>query len=231
MKDFIIKLRHLNGLSQEDFSKKIGISRPTLVLIEKGERDINLGELRKISELFDIPVEIIMDEEFSVETKVGSQKFSEKALKKFHNLILQCIKYGGAKIDGKITKTKLAKLVYLCDFASYYNFLSPISGFEYKRLPQGPVAIEFFDIIEHNEEILVEQKGKAAMISLVEQPDDTVLNKEEMKLVKDICGKWQGANTMEIVDFTHKQLPWSMCRDRELIPYELINMEEPENVY
>ena len=230
MKDLIIKLRKTAGLSQEELSKKLGISRPTLVSVEKGERDITLSELKKISEIFDIPVEIIMDEEMSVADKVDSQKFSERAFKKFHNLILQCIKYGSGN-DGKITKTKLAKLVYLCDFASYYKTLNPISGFEYRRLAQGPVAIEFFDLIETDESICVEKKEKALMISLVEQPDDTVMSRTELNLIQEICKKWKNASTQDIVDFTHKQIPWKVCKDREVIPYTLINNEAPENVY
>ncbi len=231
MKDLIVKLRKSAGLSQESLSKGLGISRPTLIAIEKGERDITLTELKKVSEIFDIPIEIILDEELRISTKVDSQKFSERAFQKFHNLILQCIKYGADDKDGRITKTKLAKLVYLCDFANYYQFLKPISGFEYRRLNQGPVAIEFFDIIDEDESVNVEKSGKAIMISLVEQPDDTILEVEEQKLIRSVCKKWKKANTKEIVDFTHRQIPWAMCKKRDVIPYELINMESPENVY
>ncbi|MBI5152809.1 DUF4065 domain-containing protein [Candidatus Peregrinibacteria bacterium] len=230
MKNLIIKLRKSAGLSQEELSQKIGISRPTLISIEKGERDITLTELKKISEIFDIPIEIILDEELEISQKIDLQKFSEKSFQKFHNLILQCIKYG-ADEDGKITKTKLAKLVYLCDFASYYKFLNPISGFEYRKLDQGPVAIEFFDIIDSNESICVEKKGKAMMVSLVEQPDDNALNPEEQKLVQAVCKKWRKADTQKLVDFTHNQIPWKVCKNREVIPYTLINNEAPENVY
>ena len=120
MKDLIIKLRKANKLSQEELAKQIGISRPTLISIEK---EIGILPLvnSKISEIFDIPVEIILDEELSLDSKVSAQDFAKQSFKRFHNLILQCIKYGSDD-DGKITKTKLAKLVYLCDFASYYKF-------------------------------------------------------------------------------------------------------------
>ena len=230
MKDFITKLRKANKLSQEDLAKQIGISRPTLISMEKGERDITLGELKKISEIFDIPIEIILDEEASVEAKISAQGFTKQSFKRFHNLVLQCIKYG-AEEDGKITKTKLAKLVYLCDFASYYNFLKPISGFEYRKLAQGPVAIQFFDIIDTDESICVESSGRSMMISLNEQPAKSELSKDEERIVKSVCAKWKKAKTQEIVDFTHNQIPWKVCRDGEAIPYCLINNEDPENVY
>lgn len=230
MKDLIVKLRKSAGLSQEELSQKLGISRPTLVSIEKGNRDITFTELKKISEIFDIPIEVIIDDDLSMAVKLAAQNFSEKSFQKFHNLVLQCIKYG-ADEDGKITKTKLAKLVYLCDFASYYKFLNPISGFEYRKLPQGPVAIEFFDIMENDESLRTETNGKANMVSLVEQPDDTVFTRKEQELIKAVCRKWKKAKTHEIVDFTHNQMPWKVCKDREVIPYTLINNEEPENVY
>ncbi len=230
MKDFIVKLRKSAGISQGELAQKLGFSRPTLVAMEKGERDITLTELRKISEIFDIPVEIILDEELGTSQKVDLRNFGERAFSKFHNLILQCIKYG-ADEDGKITKTKLAKLVYLSDFANYYNSLKPISGFEYRRFARGPVAIEFFDIIDNDESVSAEKNGEAIMISLVEQPDDSILDKDELELIKAICKKWKKANTQEIVDFTHRQIPWKVCKDREVIPYSLINNEAPENVY
>lgn len=228
MKNLIAKLRKVNKISQEKLAKELGISRPTLVSIEKGERDITLSELKKISKYFDIPMEIILDEEMGLSEKLASQNASEKSFSKFHNLVLSCVKYGADK-DGKITKTKLAKLVYLCDFASYHKYLKPISGFEYRCLKQGPVAIEFYDIIDSDESICTEIKGRTILVSLTEEPNDSVLEKKEQDLVKSVCKKWKKATTKEIVDFT--QLPWSMCKEREAIPYELINMEEPNNVY
>lgn len=230
MKELLTKLRKSTGVSQEELAQALGISRPTLVAIEKGTTDITLTQLKKLSEFFDIPIEIIMDEEMKVSEKATQREFSKKAFQRFLNLILECVKHG-ADEDGKITKTKLAKLVYLCDFASYYKFLKPISGFEYRRLEQGPVAIEFFDIIDTNEAIGVEKKDKAVLISLSEQPDDSVFSKKELDLIKAVCKKWKSAKTQEIVEFTHKQTPWMICREREVIPYELINNEAPEDVY
>ncbi len=50
-------------------------------------------------------------------------------------------------------------------------------------------------------------------------------------MIKDIAKKWKNKNTKEIVDFTHKQLPWMVSYDREVIPYNLITQEDLENVY
>ena len=50
-------------------------------------------------------------------------------------------------------------------------------------------------------------------------------------LIKKIAEKWKNKKTSEIVNFTHIQLPYSICRDNELIPYELITQEDPDSVY
>ncbi|MBL4694465.1 DUF4065 domain-containing protein [Candidatus Gracilibacteria bacterium] len=230
IQNFIFKIRKLNGISQDELAKKMGISRPTLIAIEKGTRDVTLPELKKLSKIFDVPLHIMLDEELKISDQLDAQNARHKSFKKFHNLVLQCVKYGSDD-DGKITKTKLAKLVYLCDFASYYEYLVPISGFEYHRLAQGPVAIEFFDLIDTDESLCVESKGRAMMISLTENPSESSLTADEDVIVKKICLKWKKKNTKEIVEFTHQQIPWATSRVGEVIPYELINMEDSQNVY
>jgi uncharacterized phage-associated protein len=155
------------------------------------------------------------------------------ALKKLQQIIAHCIAYGAMK-DGKITKTKLAKLVYLVDFANFYKFLVPMTGFEYKKLPYGPVTVEFFSILEDMTAqglIFEEQKGMAKLFSLIEQPESTLLSTQELELIKEVAQKWALDNTESIVDFTHEQLPWRISRDNEVIPYELITQEEPGHVY
>ncbi len=220
----------MNGFSQDKLAKRMDMSRPTLAAIENGTRDITLPELKQLAKIFDIPVNIMLDEDLKMDKKIDESNARQKSFKKFHNLVLKCIKYGSDE-DGKITKTKLAKLVYLCDFASYYKSLSPISGFEYRRLAQGPVAIEFFDLIDSDESVCIETKGRSILVSLIEEPNDSALNKDEEETVKAVCAKWKKARTKEVVDFTHEQLPWATCKEGEIIPYELINMEDPGNVY
>lgn len=220
----------MNGFSQDELAKKMNMSRPTLASIENGTRDVTLAELKQLSKIFDIAVNIMIDEDLKMDEKIDNINTRQKSSIKFHDLVLKCIKYG-ADEDGKITKTKLAKLVYLCDFANYYKYLSPISGFEYRRLAQGPVAIEFFDLIDSDESIYIETKGRSILVSLIENPNNSSLSKNEEETVKVVCAKWKTARTKEIVDFTHEQLPWATCKEGDIIPYELINMEDPKNVY
>lgn len=163
-----------------------------------------------------------------------TQSSEARKLEKYKQLISNCILHGSDK-DGKITKTKLAKLVYLADFAYFYFRLKPISNYQYLKLGYGPVPLAYFaaiDTLEGEEKIFREPKGKSEMISLLEKEvKNNLLSKEELALTKKICAKWKKHDTQEIVDFTHNQIPWKVSFDKDEIPYELITQEEPENVY
>ncbi|MBC2398977.1 helix-turn-helix transcriptional regulator [Clostridium tetanomorphum] len=53
-----IKLKRIEkGIKQQDFAKMLGISKATLVKIEKEEYDIRLSLMKKISELLETPVQ------------------------------------------------------------------------------------------------------------------------------------------------------------------------------
>jgi uncharacterized phage-associated protein len=155
-------------------------------------------------------------------------------IEKYTQLILHAIKCG-ADQDGKITKTKLAKMVYLSDFAHFYSYLDSISGLKYRHIDYGPVADEYFRIIDQLEEsgvISIERKDKANLICLNEvNLFNEELTAEEKETIEKVCKKWKHKNTMQIVDFTHKQLPYKLTEPEEIIPYELITQEEVENVY
>ena len=58
-----------------------------------------------------------------------------------------------------------------------------------------------------------------------------LLSTAEQKHIHKIWKKWEDAKTTEIVGFTHKQLPYFLSREGEVIPYELITQVESDLVY
>ena len=140
--------------------------------------------------------------------------------------------------DGKTTKTKLAKLLYLADFGWYYSHLTSMSGMQYRKIPYGPVPDMYFRVIDELYEegkIDIEKtKDGAMLISQTTSGERTpvkLITTEEKKLMQEISKKWKNKRTQEIVDFAHNQLPYKICSDSEIIPYELITQEDPEYVY
>ncbi len=224
----IKELRNSKGITQEDIANRLGVSRPTYIDIESGKRSLTIEELNKLSYILSTPFEELLFDTALVQT-------NDFGMDKYKQIILNCLKFGGDSRDGKTTKTKLAKLSYLADFAWFYENLEPMSGLAYKRLPQGPVPETYFRVVEELFEdglINIQLKGTAQMISLNEQSaPQNKLSSEELRLVKKIASKWKDKNTEEIVEFTHNQLPWKICKPNELIPYELITQEDPDNVY
>ena len=217
----VTKLREKSGLTQEEVASKLGISRQRWILVEKGERDLNTEELGKLAELFGIDVAGFFEE--------------IPNLNKFRQMYFACLRFA-ANEQGGVTKTKLAKLLYLADFTNFFKELEPMSGVKYRRLEYGPVPDVFFSITDDlmtlgkiNVEIL--DRG-AQMISLRTKDIDTSeLTADELARIHDICELWKDKPTQEIVNFTHEQKPWKMCRDGEYIPYSLIIQEDPEHVY
>lgn len=227
----IAKARQARGYSQEQVANAIGVSRPTYVQLESGKKDLTIRQVEMLASMLRVsPDEVlgILD---------GATIFTNviTSTDKYKQIILNALRYGADEKDGKITKTKLAKLVYLADFIWYYENSKSMSGMTYRKLPRGPVADVYFRALDEMEEdgiIVREPHGKAILFSLVEKEAPTgKLTNEELSLIKKIGKAWQGKSTEDIVNFTHEQLPWQVCLDGEAIPYSLIFQEEPEKIY
>ena len=226
----IAKARKLQNLTQDQVAKALGISRPSYINIENGKKDLSLREARCLSSILRISLDDIMnisDEGATISLQSGKNE-------KYKQMILNSIQYGADTSDGKIPKTKLAKLVYLADFIWYYFTNKPMSGMTYRKYSQGPVPDTYFrvvDELEIEQAVNCEIKNTAHMYSLVEKnAPKNKLSKKELYLIKAICSAWKDKATQEIVDFTHDQLPWQICRPNEIIPYDLITQEEPNRV-
>lgn len=217
----VTSLREQSGLTQEEVASKLGISRQRWILVEKGERDLSTEELEILAALFGIDVADFFEEIPNV--------------KKFKQMYFACLKFA-ANEHGNVPKTKLAKLLYLADFTNFFKSLEPMSGVKYRRLDYGPVADIFFsitdDLLESGKiNIDILDRGAQMISSRTKEEDTSELSESELSQIKEICELWKDKPTQEIVNFTHEQKPWKMCRDGEYIPYSLIIQEDPDHVY
>lgn len=217
----VTKLREQSGHTQEEVATKLGISRGRWILVEKGERDLSTEELGKLAELFGIDVADFFEEIPNI--------------KKFRQMYFACLKFA-ANSHGNVPKTKLAKLLYLADFKSFFENLEPISGVKYRRLEYGPVPDVFFsmtdDLLEQGKiKVEVLDRGAQMISPNTREEDFNELTDQELASIKQVCKLWKDKPTQDIVNFTHEQKPWKMCRDGEYIPYSLIIQEDPNHVY
>jgi transcriptional regulator with XRE-family HTH domain len=222
---FVKTLRNERGFSQSELAIKLDMSRPSYIAIEQGKKELTLSGAEKLSEIFGVSLK-------EMESGISAN------YEKYKQMILGFIRNAGSKKDGRITKTKLAKLVYLADFSWFYDHLESMSGMQYRKIQYGPVPDSYFRVIDELFEdgqieinptedgaMLISQTRNGAKIALSE------ISKDEEKLIKSISEKWKNKNTQEIVTFTHNQLPYAICLDNEIIPYELITQENPGDVY
>ena len=67
------QLRNAHGLSQMEFSKRIGLSKSSINMYERGEREPNLETLERIADFFDVDLSFLLgktdDPRPSAETK------------------------------------------------------------------------------------------------------------------------------------------------------------------
>lgn len=223
---FIKELRLKSGLSQAEVAEKIGTSRSSYLAFEKnGKTELSYAEASKLADLLGITLE-----EMKREMRPNFAKYKQMILAYLRPDI---------GLGGQIPKTKLAKLLYLADFAWFYKNLESMSGMSYRKIQYGPVPDSYFRAIDELfeegaiEVDAVSQDG-AFLISQTragERGDLAELNAAEKKLIKDIAIKWKGKRTQDIVKFTHDQLPYQICEDNEIIPYGLITQEDPDHVY
>lgn len=216
-------IRQKNDWSQEEMASILAISRPTYIALEKGIGSLTVEQLNKLADKIGCEPEDILAEKM-----VNEDKYKEVLIETLKN---------GADSDGKITKTKLAKLIYLADFSWYYQNLESMTGAKYRRITQGPVPNLYFSTIDELFDkglVNIEINKDAQLISLSDAGKNSKhqkLKTEEIDLIKDITKKWRNRRTKEIVAFTHDQLPYKICNDGEVIPYELITQQDPEYVY
>ena len=220
---YIRGLRLKRGLSQVEVSKKIGISRSSYIAFEQGKTELGFAEAKKLFEFFGVSMC-----EVEAGLKPNYQKYKE--------MILAYLRRA-TDSDGKIVKTKLAKMLYLADFVWFYNNLESMSGMQYRKIHYGPVPDLYFRAIDELEEsgkITIERKDDAILISENESSGNqnlSLLSKGELGLMDEISLKWKNKRTNEIVEFTHNQLPYKICQQDEIIPYELITQQDPDDVF
>lgn len=222
--EFIKLNRRAHNISQAEMAQKLRISRTSYIAVEQGKRDLSLGEAQKIADMLGIPLENL--------TRGMAQNYE-----KYQEMILAYLR-NAVDSDGKITKTKLAKLLYLADFGWFYDKLESMSGMPYRKITYGPVPDMYFralDELEENGQIAVDRTADGHILISENQTNAKnnlgQISNAEMNLIKKISAKWRDKKTAEIVNFTHNQLPYKICGENEIIPYGLITQEDPEYVY
>ncbi|MCK5131958.1 MAG: DUF4065 domain-containing protein [Candidatus Sabulitectum sp.] len=130
---------------------------------------------------------------------------------------------------GGVLKTKLNKLLFYADFVHYKNNQVSITGSRYAALPYGPVPNDYkkllavleedLSIIETREVIFPGDYVGEKHVALSTTNIDS-LSELELSTLETIDTFFNGMNSTEIADFSHKEKGWKETGRAELISYK-----------
>lgn len=234
----LAELRKMKGLSQEDLSKSVKISRPSLAQIELGNRGVNVFELQQLSLVLGFSLDDFMSKDFSVNqdiegnTEAKPEKTEERIavprlhVDKFKNVLLYILERCAGKPN--VGETVLYKLLYFSDFNYYELYEEHLTGAKYRKLPYGPVPQKLDTIIGQMLEKGMIQRIKTAYFDRVQtryiplvKADLTQLKASEKEVIDKVIEQMSDWSASAISSYSHKDMPWLASKEGEEINYEL----------
>lgn len=236
------KLRTQKDFSQEQLAAQIGVSRPTYIQIEKGERELSLAEAQKLASIFGITLEAFLAGKTESPYKVTLVKdknafqgikqevrisVPQNKVEKFKEVLLYIL----SKVGGKpnVGETVLYKLLYFIDFDYYEKFEEQLIGATYIKNHYGPTPVEFKKIVEQMESRGEIETVKSKYFQHEQKkylphrfPDLSVLSAREKEHIDDVLARLSDKNAKELSDYSHGDIPWLTRDFGEPLSYESV---------
>ncbi|RYM32152.1 DUF4065 domain-containing protein [Brumimicrobium glaciale] len=234
----LTELRKLKGLSQEDLSKSVDISRPSLAQIELGNRNVSILEMQLLSIELEFSLDDFMSKDFKInqeilnENKELHNEVEERASEPILNVgkLKNVLLYILEKCAGKpnVGETVLYKLLYFSDFNYFELYEEHLTGATYKKLPFGPVPQKLNSIINQMVESGQLKRIKTKYhdypqiryLPLV-KADLRKLKASEKEVLDNVIEQMSDWSAASISSYSHKDLPWLASKEGEEISYEL----------
>ena len=233
-------LREDLEFSQEKLAESLGISRVALSQIENGERKISAEELSKLSKVFNVPTDNLLNLETKITVEIeklpaGSPKekqemrinVPQKKMSKFKEALLYILNKIGSKAN--VGETVIYKVLYFVDFDFYEKYEEQLIGATYIKNHFGPTPIEFKKIIEEmqDKEDLVKVQNEYFNHSQrkylpLREADLSEFKAHEIKLIDEVIERLSHFNANEISEYSHHDVPWLTTEDGKVIDYESV---------
>ena len=241
----IKQYRESRGLSQETLAKLLSVSRPTLSLIETGQRKVCADEIKRLSDIFNISVDAFFDErtephiviaEARAEYKIAQGEVRidvpRKNLAKFREVLLYILNKVGAKPN--VGETVLYKLLYFVDFDYYEQHEEQLIGATYKKNKFGPTPLEFRKITEKMIEDGELQKLPNKYFNFpqtkylpLRRPNLSRLSASEVAVIDRVLDRLSDMTATQISEYSHNDVPWLSSEEGGIIPYESVFYRTP----
>ena len=240
----IKELRESTGVSQQKLAELLKLSRPTITQIEKGERKISADELIKLSDIFNISVESLLDLEKQPEVVLRESKKAKKTkpqmrinvpqknLEKFKEVFLYILNKVGSKPN--IGETVIYKLLYFIDFDYYEKYEEQLIGATYIKNRYGPTPMELKKIAD---QMIEDEEIMKVKSNYFEYPQTKYLplrkanlskfKASEIEVIDNILNRLSDMNANEISNYSHNDVPWLTTEDGKIIEYESVFYRTP----
>jgi len=243
---FIQKMRESKGFTQEYMAQKLGISRPTYVVLEKGQRNLKIEEAKQIAKLFNLSFDQLINEEEpseqvdivkSVEKEDTPElrvSIPQKNFEKFREILLYILSQVGGKPN--VGETVLYKLLYFIDFDYYEKYEEQLIGATYIKNHFGPTPVEFKKLVEKmikdGELEIIKSKSfqydQKKYLAIREPNFAKLLSAQELQHINDVLARLSDKNATELSEYSHQDVPWIAAQEGKPIEYESVFYRTPK---
>lgn len=217
-------------------AKELGVSRPTYIQIEKGERELTVSEAQKLAALFDMTLEEFLSGAIKKEANVKFNKSEKGSLRiqvpadkiqKFKEILLYILAKIGARPN--IGETVLYKLLYFIDFDYYEKYGKKLIGATYIKNHYGPTPVEFKKITEQMEKEKSLEKIKSRYFQYqqrkylpLKDSDLSILTAQEKEFIDKTLERLADKNARQLSDYSHGDHPWQATPEGQIIDYNRV---------
>jgi transcriptional regulator with XRE-family HTH domain len=240
------RLRKKKGFSQDDIARILKIPRPSVVQMEKGNRNISLLEMNILSETlgfsidnfltasYEAPSEIAIVAEPEVESGIAAMRDSTPVLKKgkLETVLLHITTQCGAKPNMDVAL--LLNLLYFCDFNHYELHEEQLTGLLYTKQSFGPSPEQALKLIKEmeDEKKLLRYKSSYANVPHIKylpgaQADLMRINAAEKEVIDLVIEQFSSWPASRLSTYAREDMPWKATELREPIDYELVFYRRP----
>jgi transcriptional regulator with XRE-family HTH domain len=240
---FIEQLRKKFQLTKAYLAEQLGMSRPTYMQLECGERDLTVPEAEKLAEIFGLSLEDFLAENIpDISIKITKNKtiakkakneirinIPQQKLDKFKQVLLYILKKVGGKPN--IGMTAIYKLLYFIDFDYYEKYEEQLMGLIFIKNHFGPTPIVFDKIIQQmiDDNQIERIKSKyykheqtKYLINPEIEPDLSILNGQEKEHIDWELQRLSNLNAATLSNFSHNDVPWIGAQFGEQLDYEAV---------
>ncbi len=219
--------REALGLSQTEVAQALGVSRPTYVALEKGERKPTPQERALLSRALQTEAAALDRHSTIPEVKepVEIREIPKENALKFRQTFLYILSKVGNRPN--IGQMALYKLLYFIDFDFYEKYERQLIGATYIKNKFGPTPVSFAKVIRDMKLTgeVVEVKSKyfghdQTRYMATTEPDVSLLTGQELKHIDDELARLAHLSGKELSDLSHIDTPWRVAGEKDVLNYE-----------